>query len=327
MKEKEKEKEKEKWIPFSKREEWNDIDPVPQDDGPFGGVCCIAYTDRFRETMDYFRAIIKKEEKSERALQLVGEVITANAANYTAWYYRRKILEELKSDVKKELEWTTNIALANPKNYQIWYHRRVLIERTKDATAELQFTKQMILADNKNYHAWAHRQWAMIAFDLWEGELEFVSELLKIDLRNNSAWNQRHFVLLHRRQQVERKEKKEEELEKIDEEEAQFAWSFIGKSPNNQCGWNFLKGLYKGKKYKDIKGLKEKCLEFKERIPTCPHVVSLLIDIYKEENTTESLQTAIQFCDLLANSLAQIQSKYLNHKKSQLEEKQKASKN
>ena len=76
-----------------------------------------------KEVMDYFRAILKMEEKSERALKLTREVIELNAANYTAWYYRRIILEALKKDLKEEVEFCNEIARENEKNYQIWYHR------------------------------------------------------------------------------------------------------------------------------------------------------------------------------------------------------------
>eukprot|EP01018_Ginkgo_biloba_P032590 Gb_11675 [translate_table: standard] len=69
-------------VPFSQRKEWDDVKPVPQDDGP-NPVVPIAYTDEFRETMDYFRAIFHADEKSPRALELTAEVIQLNAANYT----------------------------------------------------------------------------------------------------------------------------------------------------------------------------------------------------------------------------------------------------
>ena len=35
--------------------------------------------------MNYFRAVLRSEEKSQRVLDLTTEVIALNSANYTAW--------------------------------------------------------------------------------------------------------------------------------------------------------------------------------------------------------------------------------------------------
>jgi protein farnesyltransferase/geranylgeranyltransferase type-1 subunit alpha len=70
--------------------------------------------------MDYFRAILNLDERSSRALALTEEVIVLNAANYTAWHFRRLCLEALKSDLKKEMAYVDRIANRNPKNYQLW---------------------------------------------------------------------------------------------------------------------------------------------------------------------------------------------------------------
>lgn len=147
------------WVPFNERPEWEDLEPVPQDDGP-NPVVPISYTRQFRETMDYFRAILKKDERSVRALKLTAEVVGLNSANYTVWHFRRLVLEELGSDLEEELSFMEEIADLNFKNYQFWQHRRWVAEK-RGAVAvrdELKYTEIVLQDDAKNYHAWSHRQ-------------------------------------------------------------------------------------------------------------------------------------------------------------------------
>jgi len=313
-----------KYVPFSARPEWQGVQPIPQDDGPQGGVCAIAYSPQFRETMDYFRAVVKANELSQRALGLTNEVIRLNAANYTAWAFRRKVLAALDVDCKEEMEWVKGIAAENPKNYQIWYHRRALVEKSRDPSLELDFIAHILTDDAKNYHAWAHRQWVLKEFNLWEGELDFLHKLLTNDFRNNSAWNQRYFVISNTK-----------DLSSLDvkKEEIDYALSWIRKAPNNQSPWYYIAGylhysawlcpgrqpmshrLFKGSRFSELSYVKEKVLECRERYPTCAHALSLLVDIWQEEATTDSLQLAVQACQELADHLAQGHKKYWLYRK------------
>eukprot|EP00899_Mesostigma_viride_P017092 jgi/Mesvir1/25384/Mv01424-RA.1 len=187
------------FVPFSERPEWQDVTPIPQNDGPHP-VVSIAYSDEFRETMDYFRAIVAANEMSRRALELTREVIAQNPASYMAFQYRRRVLLSLGCDLERELDFVDLFAEDNPKNYQLWYHRRALVERigARGAHRELEFTAALLEQDDKNYHAWCHRQWVIRTYGLWDREMDFCHTMLAKDLHNNSAWNQRFFVLQNR---------------------------------------------------------------------------------------------------------------------------------
>eukprot|EP00339_Tiarina_fusa_P002281 CAMPEP_0117006446 /NCGR_PEP_ID=MMETSP0472-20121206/6671_1 /TAXON_ID=693140 ORGANISM="Tiarina fusus, Strain LIS" /NCGR_SAMPLE_ID=MMETSP0472 /ASSEMBLY_ACC=CAM_ASM_000603 /LENGTH=294 /DNA_ID=CAMNT_0004707913 /DNA_START=1 /DNA_END=882 /DNA_ORIENTATION=- len=286
-------------------EEWADITPLEPHEGP-NPIVPIAYTDEFKETMNYFRAILQKDERSERAWELTEDVIDQNPANYTAWYYRRILLKELQKDLSKELEFCSETAVDSPKNYQVWHHRRCLVELMNDPSKELEFTEHILDLDedSKNYHAWAHRQWVLKAYNLWDGELSFVDKKLNEDFRNNSAWNHRYFVVSSTTKMT-----KEDRQKEID-----FGFSWIKKAPNNQSPWNYVVGLVKGMKYSDFPTLKETCEELKGKFAFCTHCSSILVDIYCEEGNEEK---ALAECDHLISSDV-IRSKYWTYRKSTL---------
>ena len=64
---------------------WKDIEPIPQDDGGLHPLAAIAYTDEYSEAMGYLRAVMAKNEYSERVLDLTEHVISMNPAHYTVW--------------------------------------------------------------------------------------------------------------------------------------------------------------------------------------------------------------------------------------------------
>lgn len=80
-------------------------------------ICGISYKKDYDEVMSYFRAVLKAGEISERAFCLTQEVIFHAQGNYTAWFYRRKCIEELKLPLEDEMEWLQEAGLSMEKNY------------------------------------------------------------------------------------------------------------------------------------------------------------------------------------------------------------------
>lgn len=72
-------------IPYSEDPVWEDVMPIPQDDGGPNALATINYADDYREATNYLRAIMAANEHSLRVLSLTDDVISMNPAHYTVW--------------------------------------------------------------------------------------------------------------------------------------------------------------------------------------------------------------------------------------------------
>lgn len=70
---------------YTESEKWADIVPISQDDGGPNPLAAIAYPDDYSEAMSYLRAVMARNEKSERVLELTADIIDMNPAHYTVW--------------------------------------------------------------------------------------------------------------------------------------------------------------------------------------------------------------------------------------------------
>uniref|UniRef100_A0A182JE14 Protein farnesyltransferase/geranylgeranyltransferase type-1 subunit alpha n=1 Tax=Anopheles atroparvus TaxID=41427 RepID=A0A182JE14_ANOAO len=300
------------WILYSQRPEWSDIEPLPQDDGE-NPVVMIQYSERFNDVFGYLRAIMSRQEKSERALELTKDAAKLNPANYTVWQYRRDILKALSSDLYEELSYIGRVIAENPKNYQVWHHRRVIVELLNDPSGELSLTESILDMDAKNYHAWQHRQWVIKNYNLFDDELFYVDRLISEDMRNNSAWNERFFVLKHNGFTPE-----------VLEREVNYVMTRVGLIKNNESPWNFLRGLLQQGtgKLGQFPSVVEFCEDLYNDGIRSPYLLAFLVDLYEEqyfdivasggnEAEAEEYHVKVQdLCESMANQHDKIRSKY-----------------
>lgn len=300
------------YISYRTRPEWADVEPISIKTQT--SIMDIKYTARYEEAFSYFRAMLVRDELSERSLELTADCIELQRSNFSVWYFRRRILRKLSHHLDGELAFVKKVIENEPKNYQVWHHRKTIVEWLQDGSQDKQLTASVLSVDNKNYHAWQHRQWLIKEFGLWDNELEFTDAQIAMDVRNNSAWNHRYYVI---------KETRRYEDSKWIEEEFRHVHKRIEQSPNNESSWSYLRGLLV-LTFNSLTSHIE-TIDFCERLKNekncrSPHLLAFILDIIQEQLTKKSVQVdkgklkskANELCQTLSET-DQVRSCYWNY--------------
>ncbi|KAH7560228.1 hypothetical protein BM1_03862 [Bipolaris maydis] len=296
-------------------EAWADIEPLPQDDGGLHPLAAIAYSDEYSEAMGYLRAIMAKNEYSERVLGLTEHIISMNPAHYTVWLYRVKTISEIGRSLQDEIAWLNPTALKHLKNYQIWHHRHTIIDQLGSPEGEPEFISSMLELDSKNYHVWSYRQWLVERFDMFDKpeELEWTHGMIEQDVRNNSAWNHRYYLVVGGR--------KGKPSADIADREIEYTKAAIRKAPQNQSSWNYMLGILRaaGLPKSTLKDFAGEFADVQDPDNVhSSHALDLLADIYAEEE--DGKRRAEQALDLLATKYDPIRASYWNFRKGLLQQ-------
>jgi len=128
-----------------------------------------ARLDTYLELEDRFFALRNEGAKNTDALEAATALLSCNPEYYSAWNYRREVLQELfKQDEAGNAQ-------------------------TLLLTEDLELTQQFLRRHPKVYWLWNHRRWCLVALPAsetqdgqakWRKELGLVEMMLEMDPRN-----------------------------------------------------------------------------------------------------------------------------------------------
>lgn len=197
---------------------------------------------------------------------------------------------------------------------------------------------QMFALDSKNYHVWSYRQYFVRKLSLFPSqctdpsELAAVEDLLDEDVRNNSAWAHRFFIVFsdpgHSTENSRALERDPKLPAKIVEREIDFSKTQIRRAPQNQSGWNYVRGVLR-KGGRQLSSLDAFAREFvvlpgagggevgsggKEDVKSS-HALELLVDIWTEQGELEKADGALR---LLGEKYDRIRKNYWEYRRDEL---------
>ncbi|XP_048437430.1 geranylgeranyl transferase type-2 subunit alpha 1 isoform X2 [Pyrus x bretschneideri] len=191
---------------------------------------------------------------TDEALQLSGRLIEQNPEFYTAWNYRKLVVQQnldrcsesepdaLKSIIDQELRLVEIALRQNFKSYGAWHHRKWVLSKGHSVLdREMKLLKQFQQLDPRNFHAWNYRRFVAALLNRSdEEELEYTREMVENNFSNYSAWHNRSVLLSNLM-----KKKAEGFFPKVKvlNNEYEHVHDAIFTDPDDQSGWFYYTWL------------------------------------------------------------------------------------
>ena len=105
-------------------------------------------------------------------LNMNAETLASNLKSYSAWEYRRRLLELSSHDDREDL-----------------------------IKGDIEITKELLDLDHRNFHAWNHYRWLMCSLkntnskEVTEKRMQFAQKIINQCFGNYSAWHERLVVI------------------------------------------------------------------------------------------------------------------------------------
>lgn len=175
---------------------------------------------------------------------------------------------------KNEMAYLVQLALRDPKCYQLWFHRKWIHEKVwkvekslkqdgkmtrKFLEGDMKICDKFLSKDERNFHAWNYRSYIVAnlmekfpedSLQIVENELSFLKTKLDANFSNYSAihFKSKYLVLKER---IEKKISSDEQVElslELIKNELKFVWDGLFIAPFEQALWiyqNWLLSFYR----------------------------------------------------------------------------------
>ncbi|KAM1292824.1 hypothetical protein ACFX13_020126 [Malus domestica] len=215
---------------------------------PEDEAASAARAEALRALQSHFFSNHHNKVYTDEALQLSGKLLEQNPEFYTAWNYRKLVVQQnldrcsesdpdsLKSIIDRELKLVESALRQNFKSYGAWHHRKWVLSKGRSVLdREMKLLKQFQQLDPRNFHAWNYRRFVAALLNRSdEEELEYTREMIENNFSNYSAWHNRSVLLSNL---MKKKAQGFFPKEKVLNDEYEHVHDAIFTDPDDQSGW------------------------------------------------------------------------------------------